>query len=229
MRRSSLRARNGIAVSLHYAPGVRRAWLAVEATAIFVALPLAVGFGPWALPKIPTLLVVTLGCALLLRRDDGWDRGELSWNRWTRAELVPVLVRFAALALPILGLAYSLVGADGLFAFARRAPWIYLAVLVLYPWLSAFPQEVVWRSFLFHRYRPLLGDGVGRVAASALLFAFLHVVYGNAVAPALSLVGGWLFARTFARTRSLWLVTIEHALYGLWLFTVGLGRFFYQP
>ena len=208
---------------------MRRAWLAVEAAAIFVALPLAVGFGPWALPKIPTLLVVTLGCALLLRHDEGWDRGELAWSRWTRAQLRPLVVRFLCLAPAILVLARLRVGPEGLFEFVRRAPWIYLAVLVLYPFLSAFTLEVVWRSFLFHRYRPLFGEGTARVAASALLFAFLHVLYGNLVAPALTLVGGWMFARTFARTRSLWLVTIEHALYGLWLFTVGLGRDFYDP
>ena len=40
--------------------------------------------------------------------------------------------------------------------------------------------------------------------------------------------GGWLFARDYARHRSLTLVCLEHAAYGCVIFTVGLGRFFYS-
>ena len=46
-------------------------------------------------------------------------------------------------------------------------------------------------------------------------------------AVALTLVGGWKFAATYRHTRSLWAVSIEHAIYGGILFTVGLGQFFY--
>jgi hypothetical protein len=43
----------------------------------------------------------------------------------------------------------------------------------------------------------------------------------------LTFFGGYLFAYTYAKTRSLLLVSIEHALYGCLLYTIGLGRFFY--
>ena len=42
----------------------------------------------------------------------------------------------------------------------------------------------------------------------------------------LTLLGGWLFARTNLRTRSLLATTVEHAAYGCLLFTVGLARWF---
>jgi hypothetical protein len=42
----------------------------------------------------------------------------------------------------------------------------------------------------------------------------------------LSTVGGLLFVSTYLRTRSLLAVVWEHALYGIALFTVGLGRYF---
>ncbi len=40
--------------------------------------------------------------------------------------------------------------------------------------------------------------------------------------------GGWLFADTYRQSRSLWLVCLEHALYGDLIFTIGLGTFFYH-
>ena len=48
----------------------------------------------------------------------------------------------------------------------------------------------------------------------------------NELAVVLTLVGGWLFARTYLRTRSLLATAVEHAAYGCLLFTVGLGRWF---
>jgi len=40
----------------------------------------------------------------------------------------------------------------------------------------------------------------------------------------LTFVGGILFALTFQKTKSTLLVSIEHAIYGCWLFTVGMGE-----
>lgn len=37
---------------------------------------------------------------------------------------------------------------------------------------------------------------------------------------------GVLFAWTYERTRSTLAVSVEHALFGCWMFTVGLGSFF---
>jgi len=45
---------------------------------------------------------------------------------------------------------------------------------------------------------------------------------------ALTLPSGWLFADTYRRSESLLAASIEHALYGGFLFTVGLGRHFYN-
>ncbi|WP_423804206.1 hypothetical protein [Nitrosomonas nitrosa] len=41
-------------------------------------------------------------------------------------------------------------------------------------------------------------------------------------------VGGIMFAYTYHRHRSLLLASIEHALYGCFVFTIGLGWFFYH-
>lgn len=47
---------------------------------------------------------------------------------------------------------------------------MWALVIVLYPILSVYPQELIFRAFLFHRYAPLFGNGVGLVAASAAAF-----------------------------------------------------------
>ncbi len=63
--------------------------------------------------------------------------------------------------------------------------------------------------------------------ASAVMFAYAHLLYINPVAPTLSLLGGLIFASTYLKTKSLALVTIEHGLYGNVLFLIGLGYYFY--
>ena len=66
------------------------------------------------------------------------------------------------------------------------------------------------------------------VIASAIIFAYAHVLYINWVAPSLGIIAGLIFADTFRKHRSLALVTIEHGLYGNALFVIGLGWYFYS-
>jgi hypothetical protein len=67
---------------------------------------------------------------------------------------------------------------------------------------------------------------LGRPSAAA--FGFAHLMFGTVASVALTLVGGWLFARTYQRTRSLLAASVEHALYGVLAFTIGLGDLFYS-
>jgi hypothetical protein len=56
----------------------------------------------------------------------------------------------------------------------------------------------------------------------------MHIIFGNVIAPLLTIPGGYLFCRTYARTGSLPAAAIEHAVYGDIVFTVGLGVYFYN-
>jgi uncharacterized protein len=106
--------------------------------------------------------------------------------------------------------------------------WAVPLVAIAYTVLSALPQEFIFCSFFFKRYDPLLKTQTVKIMASAIVFAWAHVLFINPVAPPLSFIAGLIFAHTFARTRSLALVTLEHGLYGTWLFMVGLGWYFYH-
>jgi hypothetical protein len=66
------------------------------------------------------------------------------------------------------------------------------------------------------------------VMASGLLFGWAHIVVHNRGAILLATVGGLMFASTYERRRSTLLVSIEHGLYGDFIFTVGLGGLFYN-
>lgn len=83
------------------------------------------------------------------------------------------------------------------------------------------------RAFFFERCEALFGRAT--ILMSAVAFAFLHLLYENVVAVVLTLAGGLLFSITYARSRSLRLVWLEHSLYGILVLTIGLGEFFHSP
>jgi hypothetical protein len=143
-----------------------------------------------------------------------------------RRELRAIVLRFVAVAL-VLVVVTRLAMPEAFFAFPWERPWLWLAVMVGYPLLSAWPQEMLYRRFAYSRYAPLFGSGTGFIAASGLAFGYAHGIFLNPIAVALSAAGGLLFAANFARHRSLTLVWLEHSLYGCLIFTIGLGSFFF--
>jgi membrane protease YdiL (CAAX protease family) len=206
-----------------------KAGRALELVLLFVALP---GVLVWLrqtgtrFPVIPLLLLVTLGVWLLLRSDPSFERATLTRSAAVRSELARILRVFLGCAAALA--AYTLwFEPELLFSFPRRAPVTYLAVLVLYPLLSAYPQELLYRAFFLHRYQDLFPGPRAALLVSAVLFAAMHLIFGNALAVVLTLVGGVFFGLTYLRTRSLLACTVEHALYGCFVFTIGLGRYFY--
>jgi len=66
------------------------------------------------------------------------------------------------------------------------------------------------------------------VLASAVAFAYVHIVFQNRLAIVLTLIAGLLFALRYLQTGSLFVSSFEHALYGCSIFTIGLGRSFYH-
>ena len=114
----------------------------------------------------------------------------------------------------------------------RRRPWLWAAIMVGYPLFSVYPQGLIYRAFFFHRYRRLfalnpMAQSRIMILLSAATFALMHIVFHNWIALALTFPGGILFAVRHRNTRSLCVSSLEHALYGCFLFTVGLGQFFY--
>jgi membrane protease YdiL (CAAX protease family) len=117
---------------------------------------------------------------------------------------------------------------DLFFNFVRREPWLWALVMVFYPIASVYPQGIIYRAFIFHRYRALFPNTMLLVFVSALAFAFVHIIFRNPVALAFTLAGGFLFAWRYSQCNSVLVTSLEHALYGCLMFTVGLGEYFYK-
>lgn len=175
---------------------------------------------------IPTLLVIGLLCGGLLLADPAFDRRRL-WNARDFRHHLGRTLRIFLVSAPLVAGATWLFEPELFLRFPRENTRVWVMVMLLYPLLSVYPQELIYRAFLFHRYRSILPGESLRTAVSAVAFALAHLFFANLWAPMLSLAGGWLFARTYARSNSTLQAGLEHALWGDLVFTVGLGWYFY--
>ena len=164
---------------------------------------------------------------LILRRNAVVRSATLFQWRGIWPQLVPVLLRDVILLI-LLGLAVRIFAPEFLFSLVRRQPLFWALIMLLYPLLSVYPQEFLYRAFFFQRYQPLFGSGRGMIAASSLAFSFVHIIFGNWLAVGLCCLGGLLFSLTYQRSGSLLLASIDHAVFGNFIFTIGLGQFFHH-
>ena len=116
---------------------------------------------------------------------------------------------------------------EKLFLVQKTNPGFIWKIILFYPLFSALPQEFIFCKFFFARYRVFFGEKTFMVMMSSLAFCFAHILFINWVAPVLGLLAGVIFARTYKKTKSLLLVSLEHSLYGDTLFIIGLGWFFW--
>ena len=210
----------------HRRTTLAKAALGFECVLLFLLLPAAFSLRLWQVPPIPILGIAALYCLLTLLRDPSFDRRQL-WNAEPfRRSLLSILLVFAMCAL-FLTACMAAFAPQLLFEFPRTRPAFWASVLVAYPVVSVYPQSIVYRAFFLHRYPPLFHSRATLILASAASFGFMHLVFRNPVAVVLTATGGILFAWRYNQTRSLAVSAFEHALYGCFLFTIGLGRFFY--
>lgn len=148
------------------------------------------------------------------------------WDKVTWPHLKPILIRWVVCSFLMLALVWFY-DPEKLFYLPRNKPEIIPFLLVMYPLLSALPQEFIFCTFFFERFAPFFKTDRAKILASAIVFAYAHVLFINPIAPPVSFIGGYIFASTFAKHRSLALVTVEHGLYGNVLFLVGLGWYFW--
>jgi membrane protease YdiL (CAAX protease family) len=204
-----------------------RVALVVEFIVLFVALPLAYRFWPGRIPALPLLWVVAAYAWFQLARDRRFERTRM-WNIGALpGRAVVIVVIFAVVAL-LIWLGVRRFAPDLEWNFVRNNPVFWAIVMVAYPVLSVYPQGIIYRAFFFERYGGVFPSRWVMIVASAAAFAFMHIIFRNWLAVALTFAGGLLFAARYAETGSLATSSFEHALYGCWLFTVGLGQYFYH-
>jgi hypothetical protein len=199
----------------------------LECAALFVALPLAYRFSPVRLPALPALWLVSAYALWQLLRDPHFDRTHL-WNAGQLTARLPAILAVFGTVAFLLWIGVRRFAPALEFSLVRRRRVLWAVVMLAYPVLSVYPQGLLYRAFFFERYQALFPARWGVILASAAAFGFLHIVFRNRLAPPLTFFGGLLFAWRYGETGSLAASSFEHALYGCWLFTVGLGHFFYE-
>lgn len=207
-----------------------RVYICLELAIIAFAIPVLM-IGHIERGAIFTALwIMALYCGFIYRRllpnvtaRQVWDGAALrDWSLWK-----PILKRFAVSALAMTALLFA-VNPEKFLELPTERTLLWCMVMVFYPTISVIPQEFIFRSFFMERYKLLFAGKWPMIAASAVTFGFAHIVLQNWIAVALTAVGGYYFASTYHKRPSMALVWAEHALYGCFIFTIGLGFYFYS-
>ncbi|GGF70241.1 CPBP family glutamic-type intramembrane protease [Alteromonas lipolytica] len=199
-------------------------WLELISLFIFLPLLFWVGvqhFGPYLL-----VLLAGVGgmCLWLLMSDQSFKRFRL-WN-WQQGKphLLASFKLFVPWALATAAVVYWFLP-ESFLDWPAQQTSLWLLTLLLYPLFSVIPQEIIYRTFFFHRYKSILPSHSMRLGASTFLFGFAHAIYGNWLAVGLSAIGGAMFGLRYLQSRSTVVVVIEHSVWGCFLFTIGLGSY----
>lgn len=203
--------------------------LAVECAFLFFITPF---FVYWfrdllAYKLMPVLILLTSGCVAYLLCDETFDRRMLFQTRNLARDTRRIMVSFAIMAPVAVFMTYLLMN-DRFLVFPIPGAWTRVVFILFYPLLLAAPQEIVFRTFFFHRYRELFPGAGWLILANGLSFGLAHIWYANMIAPALTAIGGVLFAWRYHKTQSLISVSIEHSLWGVFLYFTGSGWYFYS-
>jgi hypothetical protein len=204
-----------------------RAALIAELILLFAGLPLAYRFSP---VKIPALLLLWLAAGYAywqLMRTPDFDRSAL-WNWAAVPASLPFIIPAFVVPALLIWLGVHQFAPQLEWSLVRQNPGLWALVMAAYPALSVYPQGVLYRAFFFERYACLFPEKWMMVLASATAFAFLHIIFRNGLAVALTFFGGLIFSSLYASTASPAATGLLHALLGCWLFTAGLGRYFYH-
>jgi hypothetical protein len=219
----------GGTLSIRQLSPVFRALLVVEMALIYVGAPFAVSMAvhDFRMPVFIALLPVLGIIVICLLADPTFSiRRELT-RGFGLTTLLSIVAVFAVAGGAVAYYVAEL-HPNWFMEFPRNRPETYKKIMLLYPAMSVVVQELVYRTFFFHRYGALFGRAWWlAIVLNGVLFGIGHIVIGTELAVYGTMATGALFAYRYATTRSFWAVFIEHTLWGALVFTVGLGRFFF--
>jgi membrane protease YdiL (CAAX protease family) len=194
----------------------------LEILIIFVLIPLSFAFNYAPILK---LIIGVLGFSyiiyVLFKIEKIKIRIEkkINWKAFWKSTLIKLLI-----IMIITSLFVWFTDAKNLFTVMLNKPKMWVLILLFYSLFSVYPQELLYRTFFFQRYENLFKNEKIFIFINALLFSLAHLFFKNTLVLLLTFIGGILFAITFKKSKSTVLVSIEHSIYGCWLFTVGMGN-----
>ena len=201
--------------------------LFIEFLALFICIPIGLAL---LIPIWIKISVVVIGFGYLLYVLKG-----LGLLKFQIKPMIPLTsfwkrvgITFMLIAI-VTSLYVWFVKPEALFYIPLNKPLLFVTILFVYSVFSVWPQELMYRTFFFERYKALFQNRKLLVFVNAFVFSLAHLFFKNTLVLVLTFVGGVLFGLTFLKFKSTTLVSIEHALYGNWLFTVGMRQMLAFP
>ena len=197
-----------------------------EIAVVYICLPLVYRYVNLPVHKFIPLFIVFIIYLVVLLKDKNFDKKRLWLNNFKN--WLPIFLRIFIFF--ILSIAYMLIFNPGsLFIIPRQNPLLILLIIVFYPAWSVYPQELIYRSYFYHRFSSFIRNEKLLILINAVLFSYSHIIFKNWIAIILAFFGSLLFSYTYRKSNSLLVTSVEHALYGNIIFIVGLGEYFYMP
>lgn len=176
---------------------MRHLRLRAEFAILYIALPLVMALAVPPGRMFTVLFAATALGIVLLHITPGFR-----WNDLARG-LDRIDLRLVAgftLATLAVGSAVMLALRPAAFlALPRQQPGLLALILLLYPVLSALPQELVFRPLFFRRYGAILPVGQPAILLNAGVFSLAHLMYWNLPALLMTFAGGLVFAHAYER------------------------------
>ena len=209
------------------APDIRRR--RIEFLLIYVVAPVVMAVFLPAKWMFPALFLITIAGIFLLVATPGFRWRELL-RGWRLAFAPANLALMLAFALVAAFASYLILRAtrpEALFSLIRHRPLLMAMIFALYPWLSALPQEILYRVLFFRRYASLMPGPRAAILINAALFSFAHLMYWSWIVAILTFAGGIMFAWVYEAQGNFVLAFLLHAIAGWVLFAFGMGLYFY--
>ena len=205
-------------------PNRLRLW--IEFTALFGGVPLimAATFGLY--PLFPVIIGLAGLSCVLLQMTPGWSWKTL-WKGPVLGEWKIILIYTLATLATCTAVVFATIP-ERFLEIPTYRPALWIMIMTLYPLVSAFPQEIIFRSLFFERYGVLFSNAWVAILANGVAFGFGHLFYDNWITIAMTGCGGAIMAWAYLRNRSVLLAWVLHSISGQIIFTVGLGAYFYH-
>ena len=193
----------------------------IEFFIIFIVLPTSFALKyPWQIKLSLGFLGFLYAVYILLKVEKNKFKvaSNLNWKYFWKQ----TLFKFVIIVI-ITTLFVWITNKENLFEVMFNKPKLWVFILFVYSIFSVYPQELIYRTLYFQRYETLFRSKSLFIFVNAIVFSLAHLFFKNTLVLILTFLGGILFALTYNKTKSTLLVSIEHTIYGCWLFTVGMG------
>jgi membrane protease YdiL (CAAX protease family) len=188
---------------------------------IFFILPSAIFFLDSSIIVFLTLYLVFTLSIVILYLDKSFSftslRKKVDWK---------FIIIFSLIFLSLSFFYVILVDKDLLFIFPKTNFELWLLVILIYPFLSVIPQEIVYRVFFFQRYFPNERSFYFLTLLNMIVFSYGHIVFNNVHAILITAIVSPIFTYAYLK-KSFFTCIVLHALGGQIIFTLGLGKYFF--